>query len=58
MKCEDKEFFWNDGLRWKEMEKTTPDILRMGKKRIFDKGIIQEDNMKLEPRIFERMDKI
>lgn len=40
-------------------QETTPDILRMGKKRISDKRIIQEDKMKLEPRwIFERTGKI
>ena len=41
------------------MEKTTPDILRMGRKKEYlINGIIHEDNMKLEPRNFERMDKI
>ena len=47
--------------RWPPMkrnEKTTPDILRMGKKRISDKWNNREDNMKLEPQIFERMGKI
>ena len=40
-------------------QKSTPEILRIGeKKEYLTNGIIREDNMKLEPRIFERMDKI
>ena len=39
-------------------QKTTPDILRMGEeKEYLTNGIIREDNMKLEPQIFERTDK-
>ena len=38
--------------------KTTPDILRMGKKEYLTNGIIQEYNMKLEPQTSERTDKI
>ena len=37
------------------MEKTTPDILRMGRKKEYlINGIIHEDNMKLEPRILKK----
>ena len=39
--------------RWPPMKrngKTTPDILRMGKKEYLTNGIIWEDSMKLEPR--------
>ena len=35
---------------------TTHEMLRMGKKEYLTNGIIHEDNMKLEPRIFERTD--
>ena len=38
--------------------KKTPDILRMGEKEYLTNRIIREDNMKLEPRNFERTDKI
>ena len=50
-------------LEWwppvKRNGKTTPDILRMVKKKEFStNGIIREDNKKLEPRIFGRTGKI
>ena len=49
-------------LEWwppvKRNGKTTVDILQMGKKRISDDWNYWEDNMKLEPRIFERTGKI
>ena len=49
-------------LEWwppvKRNGKTTPEILRMGEKEYLTNGIIREDNMKLEPRIFKRMGKI
>ena len=39
-------------------QKSTPDILRMDEKNIRQAEIIREDDMKLEPRNFERTDKI
>ena len=40
-------------------QKSTPDILWIGeKKEYLTNGIIREDNMKLEPRNFERTGKI
>ena len=40
-------------------QKSTPEILWIGeKKEYLTNGIIREDNMKLEPRNFERTDKI
>ena len=53
-----KNFFWNNDLQRNKME-ATPEILRIGeKKEYLTNGIIQDDSMKLEPRVFERTDKI
>ena len=41
-------------IKWK----TTPDILQMGKKRILTLKNYYEDDMKLEPRIFEKTNQI
>ena len=53
-----QEFFWNDGLWWKETGKQLLTYSGWVRKEYLTNGIIQDDSMKLEPRNFESTDKI